>query len=604
MIMSRSLIRLAAPITLTIAATLAMTGVASAATVTSSGTTMTFAGDATADDVEVRRIDPTTYEFDANTVDLTASGSCAVMIGSDGDDGGLDVECTTVTWTSVVANLGAGADKIHMSIDTMEVNIPATIDGGPGYDDITAGSAADVISSGANGGFLRGSSGNDVFTVSLVAGDSLSIRGGSGNDTIDMAGAGAGSSNLVTGDDGNDTFLPGPANMNVQAGAGDDTINGGPGDDMLQGEDGSDSILGGSGDDRLVPDRGAADGPDSVAGGPGGDTIDYLSRVTPVTVDLRVTTGQGGAGENDTIADDVEHASGGNGADTLVGDDAANILDGKAGDDTIDGAGGTDVLRGGVDSDTINAASDVIPDVVDCGTGRTVAVAGSADADNANLDYVDVLDPAADCETVNRAAPPTLAPQGGTAGDDTLVGTSLADLIFGLAGNDTISGRDGNDELYGNAGTDTLLGENGDDELVGNADNDTLRGGEGNDALAGRGGADKLFGDNGMDDLDGGTDNDAVAGGNGNDELRGGRGADVLSGGAGNDLLVGGASSDRVDGGLGLDWIFARDGARDRITCTKVNLRVAAQRKQRDYVVADRLDVIANRAWCARVVVL
>jgi hypothetical protein len=69
-------------------------------------------------------------------------------------------------------------------------------------------------------------------------------------------------------------------------------------------------------------------------------------------------------------------------------------------------------------------------------------------------------------------------------------------------------------------------------------------------------------------------------------------------------VLIGGASSDRFDGGAGLDWIFARDGARDTITCTKVNLRIAAQRKQRDYVVADRLDKITNRAWCARVVVI
>ncbi len=596
---------------------------ATAASVAQTGTELTYTGDGTADDVQVRQISATVLEIDAGTVDVTeATDNCFVIVGGFDADGGDDLDCSGPTWTAVFANLGDGADKFLASVDLNELQIPATVDGGAAYDDIIGGSGPDTLITGAGGGILRGSSGNDTFRSTLVAGENLTIWAGTGNDTIDLTGTGAGARPLAIGEDGNDTFTGGAGDMIVQGGTGDDTINGGTGNEQLQGEEGLDTINGGAGDDRLIPDRGVLDGADTLSGGAGSDTVDYIGRATPVTVDLRAIGGQGGAGENDMFADDIEHVIGGSANDTLIGDEGANILEGAAGADNITGNGGYDQLRGGKDADTINAESDNVPDLVSCGTDFTTAAPVGADTDVAILDYVDSLDPGADCETVNRAAPPTLAPQGGTAGNDTITGTPLADLIFGLAGDDMISGGDGNDELHGNAGSDTLNGDGGNDELVGNADDDTLRGGDGSDALDGRGGADRLFGDNGADVLDGGADNDALAGGSGNDELdgrdgadsllgqagaddlRGDRGADRLAGGAGDDLLVGGANPDRMDGGPGRDWHFARDGARDTITCTKVNLRIAAQRNQRDYVVADRLDRIVNRAWCARVVVL
>jgi hypothetical protein len=47
----------------------------------------------------------------------------------------------------------------------------------------------------------------------------------------------------------------------------------------------------------------------------------------------------------------------------------------------------------------------------------------------------------------------------------------------------------------------------------------------------------------------------------------------------------------------------SRDGARDVVVCTKVNLASCFQRLQRDIVIADRVDVIRNRRWCASVAV-
>ncbi|MDH2348678.1 VCBS domain-containing protein, partial [Bradyrhizobium sp. SSUT77] len=66
----------------------------------------------------------------------------------------------------------------------------------------------------------------------------------------------------------------------------------------------------------------------------------------------------------------------------------------------------------------------------------------------------------------------------GTAGNDTIVGSSQADTIHGGAGNDTITGGGGADKLFGDAGNDTFLIANGNfvagEAIDGGADNDTI----------------------------------------------------------------------------------------------------------------------------------
>ena len=78
----------------------------------------------------------------------------------------------------------------------------------------------------------------------------------------------------------------------------------------------------------------------------------------------------------------------------------------------------------------------------------------------------------------------------GTAGDDSITGTSGDDLIDGLAGNDTLIGSKGDDTLVGGEGNDTLRGNAGDDTLDGGAGDDTLRGGGGDDVIDGGAGTD------------------------------------------------------------------------------------------------------------------
>lgn len=62
----------------------------------------------------------------------------------------------------------------------------------------------------------------------------------------------------------------------------------------------------------------------------------------------------------------------------------------------------------------------------------------------------------------------------GTAGRDSLVGTTTNDLLHGLDGDDTLNGLHGDDTLYGGNGNDTLHGDLGTLSFYGGSGNDTL----------------------------------------------------------------------------------------------------------------------------------
>lgn len=87
----------------------------------------------------------------------------------------------------------------------------------------------------------------------------------------------------------------------------------------------------------------------------------------------------------------------------------------------------------------------------------------------------------------------------GSAEDDILSGTNVADLIFGEEGDDIILGAKGNDCIFGG---------DGDDIIFGNEGSDNLTGGDGNDIIKGQSGDDIISGSYGTDVIDGGDDND------------------------------------------------------------------------------------------------
>ena len=104
------------------------------------------------------------------------------------------------------------------------------------------------------------------------------------------------------------------------------TVNGGDGDDRIAGSRGSDTLNGDGGDDAFGAERDGTDGADVMSGGAGGDTADYSARSAPVQIDLDGVADDGEPGERDNVNADVEHVSGGAGADRIVGNAARNRL--------------------------------------------------------------------------------------------------------------------------------------------------------------------------------------------------------------------------------------------------------------------------------------
>jgi serralysin len=128
----------------------------------------------------------------------------------------------------------------------------------------------------------------------------------------------------------------------------------------------------------------------------------------------------------------------------------------------------------------------------------------------------------------------------GTAGNDTLTGTILADTINGGAGNDFIDGSLGSDTMDGGTGIDTL---------------DTTF----------WGGSYELNMTTGVTNFPGETaiNFENVDTGAGNDKIIGTKGNNVINTGAGNDFVNGGLGLDTMDGGLGVDTLdvsFDKEG--------------------------------------------
>ena len=191
--------------------------------------------------------------------------------------------------------------------------------------------------------------GADDFVGVGVAGDTVEVRLGGGNDRMWSTG----SKVVAYGEEG------------------DDSVQGGPGFDRLDG---------GGGDDTLDPYSFG----DVVSGGPGFDTARYSDHTEPVIVTLDDTANDGRRATASHIADgndirsDVEAVVGGAGADELEGNASANTLRGGDGADVLTGNGGPDVLDGGAGADRIGAR-DGVADAIDCGAGVDLAIADAGD---------------------------------------------------------------------------------------------------------------------------------------------------------------------------------------------------------------------------------
>jgi Ca2+-binding RTX toxin-like protein len=180
-------------------------------------------------------------------------GLQATYVGTGGDD--VISDETTDYGRNPVFVLGDGNDDVQLGLSYGARLDSLTVCGGSGNDSIeiyeSVGDHAEILLDGGldddfvgNNGDLRYS---DLARLTLIGGDGNDVlRGGNSNDSIDA----------------------GRGNDSAYGLGGIDTINGGTGDDQVHGQRGSDRMIGGSGADYLDGDMpGYPDGKDIANGG-------------------------------------------------------------------------------------------------------------------------------------------------------------------------------------------------------------------------------------------------------------------------------------------------------------------------------------------------
>jgi Ca2+-binding RTX toxin-like protein len=348
---------------------------------------------------------------------------------------------------------------------------------------------------------------------------------------------------------GNDSFTNDTAiGSHAFGGSGNDTLVGGRGADVLWGMDGLDTLDGRNGDDVLrgfagndtylfssAGNRGATLGSDTVYEDANADTDKLdLSALTGVTINLKSTAAQIVKTDYLTLtlgsSLGIEDVTGTSGADKITGNDRPNRIMALGGNDTVNAGAGDDIVYGGDGHDWLYGKAG--NDTLHGGAGNDHLYPGvdtNIVTDGSGNDYVDFHFSAT---AVNYTT-------GG--GNDTVIGSFMADHLTGTSGNDWLEGGVGDDTLSGGSGNDTLLGKWG---------SNTISDGPGNDLI-------DFSADDEPVTFTTGGGNDTVIGSSQNDVLTGSSGADLLYGGAGNDRLFGQGGTDVLYGQDGNDWLEA-----------------------------------------------
>lgn len=197
----------------------------------------------------------------------------------------------------------------------------------------------------------------------------------------------------------------------------------------------------------------------------------------------------------------------------------------------------------------------------------------------------------------------------GSAFNDRLTGTRLADSIFGEDGDDIVAAGGGQDTIFAGMGDDVIRGQSGNDIISSDFDglnfiipkpgHDWISGGPGNDQISAAGGNDTLRGDAGNDTLSGAGGRDVLNGGTGNDLLiwdardisfNGERGSDRLQT-AGADIDLRRVPAGRIRNIETVD-MTGGDGTADRLTVNRAEVLDISSTGNTLTVLGDTLDVV------------
>ncbi len=497
-----------------------------------------------------------------------------------------------------------------------------TIVGSNLKDDLFGGLGNDVVSGGLGNDRLFGEGGDDILygnTASNINGNADGqdfLYGGAGNDQL----FGGSDTDQLFGGDGNDKLDGSAGNDFMTGGAGYDTFilrseNGPQNDSILDFDVSQDKIdvtaLGISDFDTIKALSGSSSQADYaiIYNIHGYENLLFFKHVLPgsltasniifATTSVNQTftgdiqnndlfgalgndTLSGGAGRdrlfgeqgNDLLYGYLSTDANGSGddRDSLYGGAGNDQLFGGGGDDTLSGGSGDDILSGGVGGDTFEGGSgNDTASYLNSASAVTIRLWNNTtwggDALNDHLSNIENI-------------------TGSKAGNDTLVGNALNNVLDGSIGADYMNGREGNDTYFIDNGGDVISDYSGIDTVnssisytlaatlenlallgtgglsgTGNALNNSLSGNGGNNTLNGLDGVDTVSYANASAGVTVNLANSAAQNtlGAGTDtllnfeNLTGSGFNDVLIGNAGNNTLTGGAGVDRLTGGTGAD---------------------------------------------------
>jgi len=309
------------------------------------------------------------------------------------------------------------------------------LDGGDGEDIADYSDKTQTVTVTLNG------SADVTVTVAKVAEDTLAnienVTGGSARD-------------VLTGDD--------LANE-LRGGGGSDALTGGGGDDLLDGGIANDVLKGGAGDDTYVIDHAGDLATEAL--NQGTDLVQSsVTWALGANFENLTLTGTGavngtGNGLNNVITGNYR-------ANILIGGNGDDVLQGGEGNDRLDGGAGVDTMEGGLGNDTyvVSNTLDILTELAGEGADTIEARIGWTLADNfENLTLTGINNAAG---TGNSVANIILGNDAnnvlsGLGGNDRLEGNGGNDTLLGGDGADILRGGSGLDTMTGGAGGDRFL---------------------------------------------------------------------------------------------------------------------------------------------------
>ena len=364
---------------------------------------------------------------------------------------------------------------------------------------------------------------------------------------------------MVSDDGGNDTFSFAAATVPVTfvrgvtaaCPSGTCATNG---TNQVTNENGQiENFVGGSAADTFILTHGSSLS-GSINGNGGTDTLDLSAATTALNL---VLTGLGSVdGFNGTVTglgggfSNLDVFLSGTGSDKLTGMNTASLYTiSNSGNTYRENASGRIFSFSGVESLQGGSAADTFAFVGSAALGGSLN--GGAGTDT--LDY----SAATVAVSVSLSSGTATGVPGGIASIENVLGSPVANTIYGDNNDNVLVGTSGNDKIYGLGGNDTLIGLGGDDLLDGGAGIDTV------DYSGNLSAGVTINLSTGLaTSSDSGTDTLVSI-----ENIIGSSFADNITGNSGDNVIDGRGGNDRIEGGTGNDtYVFGNDWGQDVLT--------------------------------------